>query len=113
MLGCWITRVGVRCFVRCWKPNDLTRVGLILTCWVSNACWTENVSVIVRFKDVLFCSVLDSYFGCLAVACRVGWRGLLVPGPRVPGPRVPGPRSQGGPGPPIQSGAHLGSPDIF
>ena len=68
VLGCWITRVGVRCYVECWKPNDLTRVGLILTCWNSNACWTENVSVIVRFKDVLFCSMLDIYFGCL-----VGW----------------------------------------
>ena len=70
MLGCWITRVGVRCYVGCWKPNDLTRVGLILTCWNSNACWTENVSVIVRFKDVLFCSMLDTYiyFGWL-----VGW----------------------------------------
>ena len=63
VLGCWITRVGVRCYVGCWKPNDLTRVGLILTCWNSNACWTENVSVIVRFKDVLFCSMLDTYFG--------------------------------------------------
>ena len=60
VLGCWITRVGVRCYVGCWKPNDLTRVGLILTCWNSNACWTENVSVIVRFKDVLFCSMLDT-----------------------------------------------------
>ena len=53
-------RVGVRCYVGCWRPNDLTRVGLILTCWNSNACWTENVSVIVRFKDVLFCSMLDT-----------------------------------------------------
>ena len=68
MLGCWITRVGVRCYVGCWKPNDLTRVGLILTCWNSNACWTENVSVIVRFKDVLFCSMLDTYILWLA-----GW----------------------------------------
>ena len=68
MLGCWITRVGVRCYVGCWKPNDLTRVGLILTCWNSNTCWTENVSVIVRFKDVLFCSMLDTYILWLA-----GW----------------------------------------
>ena len=65
-------------FVRCWKPNGLTCVGLILTCWVSNACWSEDVSVLVGLKDVLFCSMLDTYFGCLVLACRVCWRGLLV-----------------------------------
>ena len=68
MLGCWITRVGVRCYVGCWKPNDLTRVGLILTCWKSNACWAENVSVIVRFEDVMLCWMLDTY-----ILWLVGW----------------------------------------
>ena len=70
MLGCWKTRVRVRCYVRCSKPNDLTCVRLILTCSVSNVCWTEDVSVLVRWKDVLFCSMLDRRW--------VGWQGLLA-----------------------------------
>ena len=31
--------------------------SVILTCSVSNVCWTEDVSVIVRWKYVLFCSM--------------------------------------------------------
>ena len=32
--------------------------SVILTCSVSNVCWPEDVSVVVRWADVLFCSML-------------------------------------------------------
>ena len=60
MFGCWKTRVRVRCYVRCSKPNDLTCVRLILTCSVSNVRPTKDVSVRVRWTDVLFCSMFGN-----------------------------------------------------
>ena len=81
-VGCWKTRVRVRCYVRCWKPNDLTCVRMMLTCSGSNVFEAQDVSVMFDRKMLCYvrCSkdrlagfILGWMFGvrCSDVRCSV------------------------------------------